>query len=498
MGPPIKALAACTSLQTESTGRFSPLASDSRFDSVPEYDLLHRQRITRDVSFVPNVVARGIQGRVSCENLMHTAHAIHDAWQPQTKQDRDAVLSELEAILASPHFCNSKRYPALLHFIVTNALAGRTDLLKERTLGVEVFDRPPDYDTNADTVVRYTAGEVRKRLLLYYSEQDSAPSVRISLPAGSYVPEFTHLGAVTDAASHSTAGAEPGRWAHGGPGNQESQGNAPQVGAGEMPHAAATLATHSPHLGRRLWPAVIAVLLLALAAGIWWRYGAGLTPNQMDAFWAPVIRGQHSLIVCTGSSVFDNTNTYSGVATANKDIDYPFVSWQSVTAAVQISSLLSRQGINTQLASAPSMPITDLREHSVTLLGAYNNQWTMRLQGPLRYYFLPGNDEVIVDRLHPQTQWKRDLSLPYSSADDYAIVARFRDPTIDGWVVVLAGVGRNGTEAAAQFVTNPHYLELLRQRLGADLSSANLEAVLKVNVIEGKTGAPALLAVYSW
>ena len=64
--------------------------------------------------------------------------------------------------------------------------------LKERTLGVEVFDRPPTYDTNTDTVVRYTAGEVRKRLLLYYSEHGRHNGIRISLPAGSYVAEFLH------------------------------------------------------------------------------------------------------------------------------------------------------------------------------------------------------------------------------------------------------------------------------------------------------------------
>src|SRR5580704_13892272 len=123
---------------------------------------------------------------------MNRAHATREAWHPQTKQDRDAILRELEAVLASPHFCNSKRYPTLLQYIVDNTLAGKLDQLKERTLGVEVFERSPTYDTNTDTVVRYTAGEVRKRLLLYYSEHASSSGIRISLPAGSYVAEFLH------------------------------------------------------------------------------------------------------------------------------------------------------------------------------------------------------------------------------------------------------------------------------------------------------------------
>ena len=123
---------------------------------------------------------------------MIRARAGREAWHPQTKQDRDAVLRELAEILSSPHFCNSKRYPALLQYVVKNTLAGKSEFLKERTLGVEVFDRSPTYDTNADTVVRYTAGEVRKRLLLYYSERGHESGIRISLSAGSYVPEFFH------------------------------------------------------------------------------------------------------------------------------------------------------------------------------------------------------------------------------------------------------------------------------------------------------------------
>jgi hypothetical protein len=114
-----------------------------------------------------------------------------------------------------------------------------------------------------------------------------------------------------------------------------------------------------------------------------------------------------------------------------------------------------------------------------------------------------GTDQIIGDHAQPQTLWQRDASLPYSSADDYALVARFRDPTIDGWVVVLAGLGRNGSEAAAQFATSPHYLELLRDRIGAgldnrNLENGNIEAVLKVSVIDGKTGAPSILAVHTW
>jgi hypothetical protein len=76
-------------------------------------------------------------------------------------------------------------------------------------------------------------------------------------------------------------------------------------------------------------------------------------------------------------------------------------------------------------------------------------------------------------------------------------LARFRNATTGGWVLVLAGLGRNGTEAAAQFATRPHYVQLLRDDLGRDFSNLNSKALLRVTVIDGKTGAPSILAVHA-
>src|SRR2546430_12496335 len=70
------------------------------------------------------------------------------------------------------------------------AVDGRACQLKERTLGVEVFGRDPDYDTNLDPVVRIAAGEIRKRIAQYYHEPGHETEMRIDLPSGTYVPEF--------------------------------------------------------------------------------------------------------------------------------------------------------------------------------------------------------------------------------------------------------------------------------------------------------------------
>ena len=94
--------------------------------------------------------------------------AVAGTWHPKTESERQQVHSQLEKIVSDGRFAASHRYPSLLRYIVEQTLAGNEDNLKERTLGVEVFHRSPDYDTNLDPVVRLCAAEVRKRLAQYY------------------------------------------------------------------------------------------------------------------------------------------------------------------------------------------------------------------------------------------------------------------------------------------------------------------------------------------
>jgi hypothetical protein len=435
---------------------------------------------------------------------MNKTSATREAWHPQTKQERDAVVAELHSVLASPHFCNSKRYPALLRYIVEKALAGESQSLKERTIGVEVFDRSPSYDTNADTVVRYTAGEVRKRLSLHYHELDEKPTIQISLPVGSYVPEFLHfsedsrdLHAGVDSVAHELTAAP--EWIH----QSESppwNPAVPQARPAELQdlHPLLTPAERRPSTKR--WSIVLVTsACVMLLAGFGWKYRGAQPQVPLQRFWAPVLKDQLTVPVCIGGSVFSQTHS-SGVATATKDIDYPFVSMQSAAAVAQISALLAHNGGATaQLQASATTPLNELREHPVILLGGYNNQWTQRLLEPLRFHFSQADQgEKILDAENPGKFWERDPSLPYSGADDYALVARFRDQTTDSWVVVLAGIGRNGTEAAAQFATSPRYMAMLKEKLGTDFANKNVEAVLQIHVIDGKTGAPAIVAAHIW
>lgn len=102
----------------------------------------------------------------------------------------ELVREELQRILASRGFAAAARLRRFLTYVVEQTLADRHDAIKELILGIEVFDRPSDFDPRTDTIVRVEARELRKRLQEYYDAEGVASAVRIQIPKGAYVPKF--------------------------------------------------------------------------------------------------------------------------------------------------------------------------------------------------------------------------------------------------------------------------------------------------------------------
>ena len=71
-----------------------------------------------------------------------------------------AVRAELQAMLVTPIFVQSGRCKRFLNYIVEQTLSGHASQLKERTVGINVFERANDYDTGDDSIVRVTANEL--------------------------------------------------------------------------------------------------------------------------------------------------------------------------------------------------------------------------------------------------------------------------------------------------------------------------------------------------
>jgi len=102
-----------------------------------------------------------------------------------------AISAQFAKIIQSKSFSNAERLRELLGFIAENYLKGNLGALKESNIGVEVFGKPPGFDSNVDSAVRTTAKRLRSKLSTYYYSEGRSDALLIELPQGHYIPRFT-------------------------------------------------------------------------------------------------------------------------------------------------------------------------------------------------------------------------------------------------------------------------------------------------------------------
>ncbi|PWU12580.1 MAG: hypothetical protein C5B51_00375 [Terriglobia bacterium] len=400
--------------------------------------------------------------------------------------ERKAIQEQLGRMLANPLFRNSRRYPNLLRYVVEHALQGQTGELKERTLGVEVFAREPDYDTNLDPVVRTTAGEIRKRIAQYYHEPGHEDEIRIDLPPGSYIPEFR------------VPSVEP----------------VPAPVA--VPDLAIVPARRSP-TGYWLLASILPALLMILLWSKPW-----VTKSTLDRFWTPVVEVSNPVLLCVGqrpNARFSQSDSSAGnlfLAANEKPVDNSDsaltaeelylqgsqnLTLPDVTTLARIAGVLQARGKSYRIRGESITSLSDLRDGPVVLIGAFNNDWTIRLTGPQRFSFEQSGDvRWIKDHQNPtRKDWAVSLTTPYLKlTEDYALISRVLDPTTDRMVVVAAGLFGYGTMAAGEFLTNPDYLAAIAKTGPKNWEHKNLQVVVGTKVISGNSGPPRVVATYFW
>ncbi|HEY6252878.1 MAG TPA: hypothetical protein VI685_23210, partial [Candidatus Angelobacter sp.] len=363
------------------------------------------------------------------------------------------MRSQLERILSDSRFAASKRYPCLLRYIVEHTLAENEDNLKERTLGVEVFHRPPDYDTNLDPVVRLCAGEVRKRLAQYYQSSAHRAELRIELNPGSYVPVFSQP--TPDASTL-------------------------QLIPADVPSKAEEV--RRPKRTRRMyWPAglIASGVIIVVISVFGTRYGRQFEKQKsaLEEVWSPLLTSSKPILFCVGETELfaphdspltqlqkgaDDDSFLQAFADKND-----FVPFSDVHILSRFVSLIGAHGHAFRVQNVRSTVSPQFREGPVILIGALNNEWTLNRTSSLRFHLEgpEGPDQVywIADAQHPESRaWQIRAKAPRSNVvKDYAIAARFTDESTGQVVLVAAGIAGSGTRAAGEFLTDEESLKQL-------------------------------------
>jgi hypothetical protein len=403
--------------------------------------------------------------------------------------DQQAVARQLERILASPAFKSSRRNSKLLRYLVDKTLDGRTELLKERLLGTEVFGRPADYDTSSDHIVRSTAGEIRKRLAQFYLQNGVNAEIRIDLIAGSYIPRFRP---------------------------PEDKAISDALQAGRVTEAASATTEHPRRLLVTL--ALATAALSVLIAGGWVISHFVSGADAVGRFWKPLFESPSPIAVCVG----DPRKAWSG-SEANAFASFPLINsgsrhlvrpaaspniwfYRSVpfgdaVTLTRLTSLFSRENKESRVVYTPDSTLFDLRQNAAVAVGGIDNFWTMHLTRDLRYRFqldAPSNTIFIEDRQAPlRRDWQVPIDMPRNDVNvDYAIVARVVHPATGRAVVIAGGIRDCGTLSAGEFLTSWASLEALERR--APRHWENVEAVISTKVFKGTPGPPEIAAAYFW
>ena len=110
---------------------------------------------------------------------------------PEEAPGEQSVVEALEQVLAWPDIARSPQLARFLDYIVRRTIAGDAGSIKAYSIAVDVLGRPSDFDPQTDPIVRVQARRLRALLDEYYRGPGQASGVRIVLPTGRYVPQFT-------------------------------------------------------------------------------------------------------------------------------------------------------------------------------------------------------------------------------------------------------------------------------------------------------------------
>ena len=92
------------------------------------------------------------------------------------------IREQLNRILSSATFNNSRILSGFLEFVITETLAGKEKEIKEYTIGVNVLSRSSSFNPQFDAIVRTHAGRLRRALKEYYADSGRKDPIQIDIP----------------------------------------------------------------------------------------------------------------------------------------------------------------------------------------------------------------------------------------------------------------------------------------------------------------------------
>jgi hypothetical protein len=316
---------------------------------------------------------------------------------------------------------------------------------------------------------------------------------------GSYIPHFTYPHNIADLKDHDFADAGLG---------DELTPSEEKKAASSKPTSLAVISEHRS--AALLWS--IAILCLLFAGTFVLR--SIYKPDPQYLFWKPVLDANGPVLLAVGD-VPNGPPTASSSPQGDQGTAIPIVQKASsptvpfadtVTIARVVGILQARRK-DVIIRPESQSSFSDLRQNPAILIGAFNNEWSLRLTQQLRYTLALDPDRHLIYIRDARRPSARDWSWPTDersrdqgglggpALQDYALISRIWDSRTGNVVVVIGGLYTYGTEAAGEALTSRNMMEAISKSAPLNNSHRNIQVVLSTTVTDGTAGPPKLLAV---
>ena len=396
---------------------------------------------------------------------------------------QDEIHAQVERLIQSKAFETSEVHRKLLQYLAEKSITGEADRLKEYTIGLEAFGKPPTYDPKHDSIVRLQASRLRQKLTTYYQTEANGDPVVVTLPKGAFKLSFEPATAV--------ASALP-----------------------EPPPES------SPRQTRILIALLAAAVLWATIATVgYFRIQSQAAPalgswnTELETLWAPFLKSDRPLLVCLGTPLFvripdlgffrdPKVNDWPEVQKSErfqrflKAVDgkdpfpaYPFTGAGEAGAAVLLSKLLASRKHEVLQTRSSILSWQQIMDDDVVFVGP--PKFNPQLQNAALTQDLVIEPEGIRNR-KPQSgepSFLTDHMVPGkpSEGETHALISLMPGPSGTGQLLTIAGNGSPDTLAAAEWLTQPwRAKELVNHLRGRSAETPRyFQVVLKVSFKQG-------------
>ncbi|WP_321469928.1 winged helix-turn-helix domain-containing protein [uncultured Paludibaculum sp.] len=409
--------------------------------------------------------------------------------------DPETQRQLIARILASKPFRRSQRQRELLEFLCRHSFESAGREVHEQEIGVSVFARRPDYDTSQDNIVRVHVSELRKKLEEYFKQEGVEESWLLEIPRGNYTAVLT-----------------------------------PRIAPPRDPVPATEPEPPRPRSTYLL--SIIGVLSLACAGLVAWnlqlRRQAEAPPSGVNPLWQQMFAGDRETDVVVADSCLSFYTDMVKHPVVLQDylsrkyllddlarerdperrkslemlMGRRYTSYADVQAVQHITRLAALQGKTLNVHFARDYPTRRLQTSNLILVGSKRaNLWAELFDDQLNFqveYDQATGGNVVVNRkpLAGEQRLYTILTRDADIRDSLAVIALVPNLQNTGEVLLLAGTGMSGTEAAIEAAVSPQGFSRIQAALPPHRSGKVLpfEALIRSHAVGGTAQTFEILA----